>query len=224
VPFEGDVAFGAENVLAIELDGHEAGRFDQLEVLGAARLGGTLRVVLLDSGAGQFLPQPGDQFPFLSARDGITGAFDMLQLPDLPSAMAWSLSVMQDRAVLAVAAALAGDYNFDGMVDAADYIIWRSTLDQTGTSLAADGNGNGVIDNGDYEVWRANFGTAAIAVNSVAAGASEALATVPEPRSAALLLVISVGAVVSFSRIRVRRPLFNPGQARIANESVNTTT
>ena len=39
-----------------------------------------------------------------------------------------------------VAVGLAGDYNLDGIVDAADYVVWRKTLGQSGTDLAADGN------------------------------------------------------------------------------------
>ena len=53
-----------------------------------------------------------------------------------------------------VAVGLAGDYNHDGIVDAADYIVWRNTLGQIGTGLAADGNNNGQIDTGDYDVWK----------------------------------------------------------------------
>ena len=35
---------------------------------------------------------------------------------------------------------LAGDYNGDGVVDAADYTVWRDTFGQTGADLAADGD------------------------------------------------------------------------------------
>jgi hypothetical protein len=52
---------------------------------------------------------------------------------------------------------LAGDYNFNGVVDAADYTIWRGTLGAT-NDLRADGDGNGVIDSGDFDFWRAHFG------------------------------------------------------------------
>jgi hypothetical protein len=52
-----------------------------------------------------------------------------------------------------------GDYNQNGEVDAADYVVWRKTL---GTNVAAyssaDGDGDGVIDQDDYGVWRAHFG------------------------------------------------------------------
>ena len=44
-----------------------------------------------------------------------------------------------------VAVTLAGDYNLDGIVDAADYILWRKT----------DGTQEG------YDRWRANFGRSA---------------------------------------------------------------
>ena len=51
-----------------------------------------------------------------------------------------------------------GDYNGNGLVDAADYGLWRKTMGQTGIGLAADGNSNNLVDAGDYSVWRSNFG------------------------------------------------------------------
>jgi hypothetical protein len=62
-----------------------------------------------------------------------------------------------------LAPALTGDYNRNHEVDAADYILWRKTLNQTAIPpfSGADGNGNGTIDQDDYGVWRANFGKTA---------------------------------------------------------------
>ena len=52
---------------------------------------------------------------------------------------------------------LPGDYNFNGIVDAADFNVWRDTLNSI-SDLRADGDGNGVVDAADYQVWVANFG------------------------------------------------------------------
>lgn len=51
-----------------------------------------------------------------------------------------------------------GDYNGDGTVDAADYIMWRSTTGST-IDLRADGNGDRVIDDNDFAIWRSTVGT-----------------------------------------------------------------
>ncbi|TWT97008.1 hypothetical protein Pla108_27850 [Botrimarina colliarenosi] len=60
------------------------------------------------------------------------------------------------NATVAVAPA-AGDFNGDGLVDAADYTVWRDT-EGTG-DLRADANGDQVIDGLDYDLWVANYGT-----------------------------------------------------------------
>ncbi len=76
---------------------------------------------------------------------------------------------------------LAGDYNRDGAVDAADYTAWRDSLGQFVANFnSADGNGNGVIDAADFEVWRANVG-------AVSGGAAAEAFSVPEPASLLLL-------------------------------------
>jgi GH25 family lysozyme M1 (1,4-beta-N-acetylmuramidase) len=77
-----------------------------------------------------------------------------------------------------------GDYNNSGVVDAADYAVWRDTMGQSvnpGTS--SDGNSNGIIDAGDYDIWKANFGK--LVPNIAGSGIGTAL--VPEPTTLGLL-------------------------------------
>src|SRR2546423_14435344 len=54
---------------------------------------------------------------------------------------------------------LAGDYNRDGIVNQADYNVWRK---QSGQNVAAytgaDGNGDGVVNQADFDVWASHFG------------------------------------------------------------------
>jgi hypothetical protein len=96
---------------------------------------------------------------------------------------------------LSIEALLPGDFNFDGIVDAADYVVWRMN---DGTQA-------------EYDVWRANFGAMAGSGTGAGsgdprttggdrrtteAGASPSQAAVPEPGGwflAAMGLVAAVG-------------------------------
>jgi hypothetical protein len=80
------------------------------------------------------------------------------------------------------------DFNLDGVVDAADYAIWR---ENGGTAADAsfdqgDANGDGVIDAADYVVWRRTLGPATSL--SEFGGSNLAVNTVPEPATFALVL------------------------------------
>ena len=78
---------------------------------------------------------------------------------------------------------LPGDYNNDGVVNAADYTVWRDAVGTT-TTLPGDTSPGGVSAV-DYTVWASNYGRTI--------GGSTALA-VPEP-GAALILVAALGIV-----------------------------
>ncbi|MEX2170805.1 MAG: GH25 family lysozyme [Pirellulales bacterium] len=78
-------------------------------------------------------------------------------------------------------APLAGDYNQDGTVDAADYLVWRNNVG-SGTSLANDDTPG--VGPDDLARWQANFGQA------VGTGLGLATnATIPEPTTVALLAI-----------------------------------
>jgi hypothetical protein len=75
---------------------------------------------------------------------------------------------------------LAGDYNRDDRVDAADYEEWRSQFGRSGQALSADGNGDGVVDTADYVLWRNGLSSTPAPSSSNA---------VPEPMSVALAIL-----------------------------------
>jgi uncharacterized protein YjbI with pentapeptide repeats len=84
------------------------------------------------------------------------------------------------------ATSASGDMNGDGMVDAADYTVWRDNLGKAGAGLAADVSGwnglpDGVVDHSDFDFWKANFGAGP--------GSSATNYRVPEPSSIILLLI-----------------------------------
>lgn len=98
---------------------------------------------------------------------------------------------------------LSGDYNGDQRVDAADYVVWRKSVGQSGIGLPADGSGNGTIDEADFVKWQQNFGAGT-------AGGGAAL-NVPEPCCRALLTVVLLRAV---SMRGIRCQLHSPAQRR----------
>ena len=74
---------------------------------------------------------------------------------------------IMDRMILPDAV-LTGDYNDDGIVNLADYTVWRDTLGQTVVmGSGADGDNSGQIDQGDYTAWKQTFGAVAYSSSSL---------------------------------------------------------
>jgi PEP-CTERM motif len=115
-----------------------------------------------------FTPNGGQQFTILTAssivNNGLVlggsaaGSFDLL---------------VNSTSVILQAIGLAGDYNHNGIVDVADYVVWRKGL---GTTYTQD----------DYSIWRAHFG-------QTAGSGSGATAAVPEPTTLVLLMFAAAG-------------------------------
>jgi hypothetical protein len=76
-----------------------------------------------------------------------------------------------------------GDFNKDGRVDSADFLVWQRQLGQAGlyplNTSAADGNADGVVDAADLALWQSDMARLA--------AASFASKTIPEPAAATLL-------------------------------------
>jgi hypothetical protein len=96
-----------------------------------------------------------------------------------------------------------GDYNEDRIVDAADYVVWRDTLGQSGYLLPADGNGDGEVDIDDYAVWKQHFGEVWQGANSGGGGVNHS--AIPEPSSLPLMSLALVLGSAAFDWSARRR-------------------
>ncbi|MEM7315629.1 MAG: ASPIC/UnbV domain-containing protein, partial [Planctomycetota bacterium] len=77
--------------------------------------------------------------------------------------------------VLETDQAEAADFNGNGVVDAADFTVWRDLLGST--SSVADADGNGLVGMEDFYIWRTQFGRVVPPL------------TIPEPNTSGLLLL-----------------------------------
>jgi hypothetical protein len=102
-----------------------------------------------------------------------------------------------------------GDYNRDGFVNSADYVVWRRTLGQVGSGLVADGSGpagvpDGIVNSHDFDFWRSHFGESAFG----AAVRADLAVSIPEPFTAALIL-IGCALTLTARSLRVHQPQAN---------------
>ena len=169
--------------------GNTESTIDKLNVIGDVTLAGTLDVSLISG----FVPAAGHTFDVLDWGT-LAGTFSTLNLPSL-AGLAWDTSQLYTTGALNVIAGLPGDYNQNGDVDGADYVLWRKNLGNV-ASLANDDTPGVGLD--DYTRWRTHFGQTG--GSGSGAGANSA---VPEPASAGWLLL--GGAVVGINNWSARR-------------------
>lgn len=125
--------------------------------------------------------------------DAAWANFSLITVADAEGADAISEFFIDNFRFSTAAAGIAGDYNGDGMVDAADFSVWR---DNEGSSnpLLNDPTG-GVVGQAQYDTWAANYGTT-----------SSATTQIPEAGSVALVLAASVAGLLSTGRRLQHRP------------------
>jgi hypothetical protein len=88
---------------------------------------------------------------------------------------------------------LDGDYNNNGVVDAADYTVWRDNLG--GMVTLPNDTTPGMVTPADYGVWKSNFG---MSENGGALAHSSAASPVPEPST----MLLSIAAAALLTRVR----------------------
>jgi hypothetical protein len=87
-----------------------------------------------------------------------------------------------------VASAVPGDYNGNGIVDAADYVLWRKY--QGTTHVLPNDLTGGTIGAAQYTTWRSHFGQPA---GSGSGATGSANAAVPAPATLVLLMFAAAG-------------------------------
>jgi hypothetical protein len=140
---------------------------------------GTGRITELQA-AGDTPLAPGDSFELGQVFNAASGqqdlVFDFLLAGD---------SATLRGVVLYAGIRLAGDYNDDGKVDAADYTVWR---DRLGSLASLTNDDTAGVGPDDYDRWVTHFGEMA--------GSGSLAIGVPEPTSMLLLMLAAAGMCV----------------------------
>ncbi len=84
---------------------------------------------------------------------------------------------------------IVGDYNGDGVVNLADYTVWRDNLGGVSLPNEDPSQSPGVVDSADYLVWKNSFGASAVSLM----GSVSSTSTIPEPASMLLAVGLLIG-------------------------------
>lgn len=173
ISVQGDFYHLAGGQITIDLGGHTAGvDYDTINIFGKADLAGDLTVALANAGGSAFAPSLGDSFQILSATQGRTGQFAHVTLPQLAWDLDWQVNYLSTAVTLSVITT--GDFNKNGVVDAADYAVWRKN---GGTQT-------------EFEIWRNHYGET-VTNGAGLLSSSTAATSVPEPASFLLTMCVA---------------------------------
>jgi hypothetical protein len=145
---------------------------------------------------------PGSLAPLRSIGLGNIWNPETTQTPDVTAAFR---KPDEQPALVSIEYAIDGDYNEDLTVNESDYNLWNMFFNDP-YPPSADGNHNGILDAADYTVWRDNYGTTftgtAFAAKSEVAGAAASLASAAVPEPSAFWLFISALVGLSLTGMR----------------------
>ncbi len=194
------LALGETSQTNVELGGTTRGTlYDSMVTSSSMQLAGTLNVSLVND----FIPVAGTSFKLLDW-GSLSGTFSTVTVPTMNGRIVWDTSQLYTTGTISVVATyLAGDFNRDGHVDAADILPMEQALTNLGGYNAAhssltsaqlldieDVNGDGKVNNADLQ---------ALLIELKAGGGSSD--SVPEPSTIALL---GIGALAITFRRRSR--------------------
>ena len=139
-------------------------------------IGSSLKATAYDAPGGSVLGTTSVVDTELTA--GLSGVLTVQRTEELPVLGVWD-DVTAESIIV-------GDFSDNGVVDIADYTVWRNNLGAPAGTLPNDPDGS-VIGLDQYHTWKDNFG--AEAAGSFVAGA----VAVPEPTTTGLLMVAALG-------------------------------
>jgi autotransporter-associated beta strand protein len=166
----GDVNMAAGSRFSIELQGTTS---DKLAVSGNLDLGAVNNSLdVVDLG------KTGMSWVIATYTGSLTGQFESISAGYTVDY--GTLSNSQITLNFAGTGGVPGDFNQNGVVDAADYVLWRNSVGP-GSLPNEGGISPGTVDMADYDFWRSRFGaTSGAGAGSVAQG-------VPEPVTVIML-------------------------------------
>jgi hypothetical protein len=96
---------------------------------------------------------------------------------------------------------LLGDFNNDGIVNLADYTVWRDNLGGADSIFPPNttNDGDGIVDADDYQVWKDNFGQMSESLQTLGQTA------VPEPGMLSLATLATAGLLLTRRRLSSNR-------------------
>jgi autotransporter-associated beta strand protein len=190
----GDLTLSSTGKMLLDIG--QSGYNDRIAITGDLVADGILEVVWDADAPALAIGSNFNLFDFAAA----TGTFDTLTLPTLAGGMAWNTdNLLTDGTLSVIAAGLLGDFNNDGIVNLADYTVWRDNLGAPDSVLpgGSTDDGSGLVDAGDYATWKANFGNTSTPLAGLEAGQTN----VPEPATVVILLS-AIGAAGFVARRR----------------------
>jgi hypothetical protein len=100
---------------------------------------------------------------------------------------------------------VAGDFNLDGAVDAADYVVWRNSHGATGALYSqGDADLDGDVDDTDLAAWRSKFGFVRGPLTP-GSGSLANVQAVPEPASFVLTIMALIFVFLATKTRRTQR-------------------
>ena len=108
------------------------------------------------------------------------------------------------------------DFNADGAVDAADYVLWRKTSGQTvARTTLGDANGDSQVDANDYAIWQAQFGTSPLVLGA-GSGAAD-VADVPPAAAQSLEVAPTTQAAEALDDSQVAAPIVRNSSPEVSS-------